>query len=189
MNFSIANLGKICLVVSLWTHANSIDIAPSVAESRQSALIFECARDPQTKIYSTLIKYSADKTNELIRWKSKLVSDPKQTCREVSDKFQASWSSGKLNYLKTGKSTLTGRAIICGLADRATLCNDATKLFDLVPGTNRRTAFVALLQKINLKNNNIDPIFQGSDDELIIDLRESIEQLRSTTDSHPARRI
>jgi Circadian oscillating protein COP23 len=181
MNYSIANLGKICLVISLWISADSIDIAPSMAESRQSTLIFECVRDPQSKIYSTVIKYPVDKTNELIRWKSKLVSNPKQTCREVSDKFQAAWSSGKLNYLKTGKSTTTGRAIICGLADRVTLCNDAAKLFDLVPGTNRRTAFVALLQKINLKNNSIDPIFQGSDDELIIDLRDSIEQLRSST--------
>jgi Circadian oscillating protein COP23 len=181
MNLSIANLGKISLVVSLWIQTDLLDMAPSLAESRQSTLIFECARDPQTKIYSTYIKYSAVKTNELIRWKSKLVSNPRQTCREVSDKFQESWSSGKLNYLKTGKSTSTGRAIICGLADRVTLCNDATKLFDLVPGTNRRTAFVALLQKINLKNNNIDPIFQGSDDELTIDLRESIEQLRPAT--------
>lgn len=182
MNYSIANLGKICLVVSLWTSGDSIVSAPSVAESRQSTLIFECARDPQTKIYSTIIKYPVDKTNELIRWKSKLVSNPRQTCREVSDKFQASWSNGKLNYLKTGKSTATGRAIICGLADRVTLCNDATKLFDLIPGTNRRTAFVALLQKINTKDQtNTDPIFQASDDELVIDLRESIEQLRSAT--------
>lgn len=181
MNYSIANLGKMWLVISLWTSADSIDITPSMAESRQSTLIFECIRDPQTKIYSTVIKYPVDKTNELIRWKSKLVSNPKQTCREVSDKFQASWSNGKLNYLKTGKSTATGRSIVCGLADRVTLCNDAAKLFDLVPGTNRRTAFVALLQKINLKNNNIDPIFQSSDDELIIDLQESIEQLRSAT--------
>jgi Circadian oscillating protein COP23 len=181
MNFSISNLGKICLVASLWTYVDLLDLAPSLAESRQSTLIFECARDPQTKIYSTYIKYSAVKTNELIRWKSKLVSNPKQTCREVSDKFQESWSTGKLNYLKTGKSTLTGGSIICGLADRDTLCNDATKLFDLVRGTNRRTAFVTLLQKINLKDTSIGPIPQGSDDELIIDLRESIEQLRTAT--------
>jgi Circadian oscillating protein COP23 len=134
-------------------------------------VLFDCSRHPKTRIYSTVIKYANGKTSELIRWTPEHIKNPKNTCRQVSDRFQQSWESGKLNYLKTGRSAKTGKSIVCGLADSNTLCDDRTKIFDLLPSSNNpKTALRSLLQSIYKEGN--DPLYQSSDDEIVVDLRE-----------------
>jgi Circadian oscillating protein COP23 len=95
----------------------------------------------------------------------------------VSDRFQKSWESGKLNHLKITHFNKAGGNIICGLADDKTPCDESTKLFNLLPGISPKTAVRSLLQ--NIVNITNKPIHQSSDDEIIIDLKTSIEQLIS----------
>jgi Circadian oscillating protein COP23 len=176
MSLSITNLQKICLISSLLTILSSSNIFESSVEAKP-LLVFDCSPDPKTGIYYTIIKYSSGNSKELIRWKSNIVGNPKKVCHQVTERFQQSWESGKLNYLKTARSNKTGRAMICGLADDNSPCDDNTKLFDLLPSTTPKTAVRSLLQ--NIANITNTPIQQSSDDEIIVDLKASIEQLIS----------
>jgi Circadian oscillating protein COP23 len=172
MRLSIANLSQIVTVASLYAIANLSGILQEPARA-SSDVLFECSRNPKTRIYSTVVKYANGKTNELIHWTPEHIKNPKLTCRQVSDKFQHSWESGNLNFLKTGRSAKTGRFIICGLADGNTPCDDRTKIFDLLPSsTNPKIAVRSLLQSIYKEGNA--PLYQSSDDEIVVDLRELI---------------
>jgi hypothetical protein len=170
MPLSIANLSQIVTIASLWAIANLLGILQQPAKA-SSEVLFDCSRNPKTRIYSTVIKYANGKTNELIHWTPEHIKNPKLTCRQVSDKFQQSWESGKLNFLKTGRSAKTGRVIICGLADNNTLCDDRTKIFELLPSnSNPKIAVRSLLQGIYKEGNA--PLYQSSDNETVVDLRE-----------------
>jgi hypothetical protein len=170
MPLSIANSSQIVTIASLWAIANLVGILQEPARAG-SEVLFECSRNPKTRIYTTAIAYANGKTSELIRWTPEHIKNPKLTCRQVSDKFQESWESGKLNFLKTGRSAKTGRFIICGLVDSNTPCDDRTKIFDLSPSSNNpKTALRSLLQSIYKEGNA--PLYQSSDDEIVIDLRE-----------------
>jgi Circadian oscillating protein COP23 len=170
MSLPIANLAQIVSIASLWSIANLLVISQAPVRAG-SDVLFDCSRNPKTKIYSTVVKYANGKTSELIHWTPEHIKNPKITCRQVSDKFQQSWESGKLNYLKTGRSAKTGRLMICGLAYTNTSCDDRTKIFDLLPSTkDPKVAVRSLLQNIYKDSNN--PLYQSSDDEVTIDLRE-----------------
>jgi hypothetical protein len=170
MSLSIANLAQIVSIASLWSIANLLLISPAPVRA-SSGVVFDCSRNPKTKIYSTVVKYANGKTSELIHWTPEHIKNPKITCRQVADKFQQSWESGKLNYLKTGRSAKTGRFMVCGLADSNTSCDDRTKIFDLLPSSKDPKAAVrSLLQSIYKDNNS--PLYQSSDDEVIFDLRD-----------------
>jgi Circadian oscillating protein COP23 len=170
MRLSIANLAQIVSIASLWSIGNLLVIHPNRVRA-SSDVLFDCSRNPKTKTYSTVVKYANGKTSELIHWTPEHIKNPKTTCRQVSDKFQQSWESGKLNYLKTGRSPKTGRFIICGLADNNTPCDDRNKIFDLLPSSkDPKVAVRSLLQSIYQDTNN--PLYQSSDNEVTIDLRE-----------------
>jgi Circadian oscillating protein COP23 len=170
MNFSIINLQKTPLISSLWTVLILLNVSPATARNRFS-LIFECRLNPKTKISSTYIVYSDDVTSELIRWKSKAIRNPNVTCRNASNRFQELWSSGQLNYLKINKR------LVCGIPTLRTPCDESTKLFELLPNSNPKTVASTLLHKISVRDSNKEPIFETSDDEIIINFREAIKQL------------
>jgi hypothetical protein len=173
MRLSIANLAQIVSIASLWSIANLLLTSQAPAQA-SSNVVFDCSRNPKTKIYSTIVKDAKGKTSELIHWTPEHIKNPKITCRQISDKFQQSWESGKLNYLKTGRSAKTGRFMVCGLADSNTPCDDRTKIFDLLPSSKDPKAAVrSLLQSINKDSNS--PLYQSSDDEVIFDLRGWVE--------------
>ena len=170
---SIANVSQIVSIASLWSIANLLGI-PQDPVRASSGVLFDCSRNPKTKIYSTVVKYADGKTTELIHWTPEYIKNPKTTCRQVSDKFQQSWESGKLNYLKTGRSARTGRFMVCGLAASNIPCDDRTKVFDLSPSSKEPKAAVrSLLQSIYKDSNS--PLYQSSDDEIIFDLRSWVE--------------
>ncbi|WP_310483491.1 COP23 domain-containing protein [Chamaesiphon sp. VAR_48_metabat_403] len=170
MRLSIANVSRIVVIASLSPVAGLV-VIPQAPVRASSGVVFDCSRNPKTKIYSTVVKYPSGKTSELIHWTPEHIKNPKTTCRQVSDKFQQAWENGKLKYLKTGRSPKTGRFIICGLADSNTPCDDRTKIFDLLPSSkDPKVAVRSLLQTINKDTNS--PLYQSSDDELVVDLRE-----------------
>jgi hypothetical protein len=141
--------------------------------SGELLFIFECSRDPQTRVYSTIIKYTSGKNKELIRWKSNAIENPKITCRNVSDRFDLGWDRHQLNHFKVGQSRRNGMTIVCGVAATNNVCNDDNKLFDLLPDNNKSVA-KDLLQIINDKNSKTSPIWQNSGDEITINLRQWI---------------
>jgi hypothetical protein len=174
MSLSISHLAQILLTSSLWTISTLITIAPAITAESKSPFIFECSRDPQTRVYSTIIKYTTGKNKELIRWKSKAIENPKVTCRNVSDRFNSAWDSGRINLFKVSQSRRTAMTIICGVPAENSICNEDNKLFELSPGNNKNVA-TDLLQLINDKNSNKPPIWQSSGDDITIDLRQFIE--------------
>jgi Circadian oscillating protein COP23 len=173
MRLSIANVSQIVSIASLSSFANLLVVFQAPVRAG-SDVLFDCSRSPKTKIYSTVVKYANGKTSELIHWTPEHIKNPKVTCRQVSDKFQQSWETGKLNYLKTGRSAKTGRFIICGLADRNSPCDDRTKIFDLLPSNkDPKVAVRSILKSIDRDNNN--PLYQSSDDEITVDVREWLQ--------------
>jgi Circadian oscillating protein COP23 len=170
MPLSIAHVSQIIAIASLSPVAGFV-VIPQAPIRASSGVLFDCSRNPKTKMYSTVVKYADGKTSELIHWTPEHIKNPKITCRQVSDKFQQAWENGKLNYLKTGRSPKTGRFIICGLADSNTSCDDRTKIFDLLPSNkDPKVAVRSLLQSIYKDSNS--PLYQSSDDEVVVDLRE-----------------
>jgi hypothetical protein len=170
MNLSIINLQKISLISGLWAISILLSVSQTNAQSR-SSLIFECRLNPKTKISSTYIVYSDGVTSELIRWKSKVNRNPRTTCQNASNRFQELWSSGQLNHLKIIKR------LVCGVPSPRTPCDESTKLFELLPNSNPKTAASTLLQKISDRDSTKEPIFETADDEIIIDFKEAIKKL------------
>jgi hypothetical protein len=172
MNLSIINLQKISLFASLWTVLILLNISKSNAQTR-SSLIFECRLNPKIKISSTYIVYSDGVSSELIRWKSKVTRNPRTTCQNASNRFQELWSNGQLNHLKISKR------LVCGVPTPQTPCDESTKLFELLPGSNPKTTASNLLHKISFKNSNAEPIVETSDEEIISDFREAVKKIHS----------
>ena len=174
MSLSIPRPAQIFLTASLWTISTLMNIDPANTAESKSPFIFECSRDPQTRVYSTIIKYTTGKNKELIRWKSNAIENPKMTCRNVSDRFDSAWDSHQLNHFRVEQSQRTGMTIVCGVSTKNSSCNDDNKLFELLPGNNRNVA-KDLLQIMKDKDSKIAPIWQNSGDEITIDLRQLIE--------------
>jgi Circadian oscillating protein COP23 len=172
MNLSIINLQKTPLISCLWAISILLNISQANGQGR-SSLIFECRLNPKTKISSTYIVYTDGVTTELIRWKSKVIRNPNVTCQNASNRFQELWSSGKLNHLKINKR------LVCGVPTTRTPCDESTKLFELLPNSNPKIVASTLLHKISVRDSSKEPIFETSDDEIIIDFREAIKQLHS----------
>lgn len=172
MNLSLINLQRTPLICSLWIISILLNVSPATAQNR-SSLIFECRVNPKTKISSTYIVYSDGVTSELIRWKSKVTRNPRVTCQNASNRFQELWSSGQLNYLKINKR------LVCGVPSLRTPCDESTKLFELLPGSDPKTTASTLLHKISVKDSSREPIVETSDDEIIIDFREAVKKLHS----------
>ena len=175
MSLSIPRPAQILLTSSLWTISTLMNIDPANTAESKSPFIFECSRDPQTRVHSTIIKYTNGKNQELIRWKSGVIKNPKQACRDASDRFESAWDNHQLIHLTTGSSQRSGMTIICAAADKKRTCNDNTKLFELLPGHNKDVVRTIIIKKINDKNNKLEPIWQSSGDEITIDLRQLIE--------------
>lgn len=172
MNLSIINLQKTPLISSLWTILILLNISPANSQNR-SSLVFECRLNPKTKISSTYIVYTDGVISELIRWKSKAIRNPHVTCRDASDRFQELWSSGQLNHLKISKR------LVCGVPTPRTPCDESTKLFELLPSSDPKTVASTLLHKISVRDSSKEPIFETSNDEIIIDFRETVEKPHS----------
>jgi hypothetical protein len=98
-------------------------------------------------------------------------------CTRVSRRFQDFYNAGKLNYIKSGKSEKKPGHIICGTAEDI-VCTERDKLFDVEPYTKPADSLAKDLNKILAKNGN-EPIYQGSDDELVIDFQKILAELRT----------
>jgi Circadian oscillating protein COP23 len=143
---------------------------PSLSTS--SNISFNCYRNPSTKIYSTQIALASGEKYDIVHWEK--YPKPKLICDKASGKFQDFLNNGKLTYIISGKDAGSGRGIVCGSANRGDKCDDQSKIFTLLPGTNVAEAVRGLRGAI-LGNS---PIFQGSDDEIIISLQDLIKQLQ-----------
>ncbi|WP_295615885.1 COP23 domain-containing protein [Chamaesiphon sp. GL140_3_metabinner_50] len=168
------NLSKL-LSFSLLTLSALAAILPAAVEAK-STDFFTCEQDKK-EVFVTVVKNrNSGKTKELIRWESKLISNPKVKCREVSDRFQYLWSQGNLNYIRIGIAN-NNKTIICGLADKASSCNDTNKIFEL-SATNPNSVHKELLKKMRSERSD-GGIYQASeddDDDIIINIKASIEQ-------------
>jgi hypothetical protein len=172
MQFYTVNLSKLLSFFSLLMLSVFGIITPATVEAK-SADFFTCEQD-RKEVFVTVVKNrTSGKTKELIRWQSKLISKPKVKCREVSDRFQELWSQGNLNYLRIG--IINNKTIVCGLANKASACNDKNKIFEL-SATNPTRVYKELMKKLRAEDSD-GGIYQGSDedDDIIIDIKASIE--------------
>jgi hypothetical protein len=169
------NSDRILIISSLWAISIFTVIFQSAVEAKPTP-IFECSRDTRTRVYSTIIKHDTGRTHEIIQWKSKFILNPKVTCRNAVDRFQTLFDRGDLDFIKIGHSRKTQGTIICGLSakNKHDSCNENNKLFDLSPRITPRTALNGLLQ--NMVSGSNPPIYQGSDDEIVVNFKVSIEQ-------------
>jgi Circadian oscillating protein COP23 len=155
--------------------ANAMALKPVLAESEQVSFYCGQSYDPLSKrnIPTTWARVPGRlEPFALIRWKSEFFPNfsPQKRCDVVSPKFQAAYGAGKLQYLSTGKHERTGQGIICGLANLDDVCEkDADLLFTLKPYVSSEIALNQLVGILNGTSN--DPIFQGSNEQIVVDLK------------------
>lgn len=134
---------------------------------------FHCFPDSIERHFTRVSLPSGESLN-LIYWRD--TANPRATCDRVSRKFQDFYKTGRLNYIKGGRSEKTGGGIICGTAEANIECNERSKLFDLLPYTKPANILADDLKK-RFRDDSGKPIYQGSDDEIVINLREILAQL------------
>lgn len=157
------------LVTSGLLAASAVFIPPATAQAAtEPSANFYCGQsyDPtsKTNIPTTLVAIPGRKEPlALITWKSEYFAQytPQERCNKISPKFQATYASGKLNYLMSGTSRKTGQAIICGVETETEVCeNDANMLFTLKPYSNGTLVLSQLMGILTGDSNN--PIYQNS---------------------------
>jgi Circadian oscillating protein COP23 len=181
MQLSTISLNKL-LSVFIFVTLSSMVTMPQLSVRAGNLYIFECQQNSQTGFFATVVKQRKfGKTKEIILWKSKYITHPQATCREVSDRFNKLWAEGNLNWLIISRTERSSGTIVCGFAKKtsSTICDERHKIFTLSDAINPQIAYKNLLG--NLKSDSTEPpIFQGSDDEITIDFKASIEQISST---------
>jgi hypothetical protein len=175
-------LSKILLATSLWI-TPLLSLAFLSSASPKFNYSFRCNQNPRNNVYSTQIIFSNNETIDMIYWKKS--SNLNKTCSNVSSKFQEFKENRRLNYLLAGKSS-TGQSIICGAAKHIESCNDSNKIFALLPGTNPQGVIEGLTETISGGNN---PIYQGSDDEIIVKFEDLIANIRQKQAKKPGKPI
>jgi Circadian oscillating protein COP23 len=177
MQFCNVNSTKAFALFVFWT-ISSLMVVTQIPVEAGRLYIFECQQNPGTGVLATVVKKRSNgKTREVILWKSNYVPKPIQkTCRDVSDRFQEFWDKGNLDRLVISRADRNGGVIVCGFADRISnpVCDERHKIFTLSGAMSPQTAYDNLLR--NLTNKIEIPIYQGSDDEIIIDFKAAIEQ-------------
>ncbi len=147
-------------------------LVPSIALTQtttQPSPQFYCAPDSRGTLF-TQVLIPGREPLQLISWKK--TANPRTTCERVSRRFHDFYKAGKLNYIKGGSG------IICGTAEDIE-CNDKRdKLFDLLPYTKATESLADALKEM-LYNGSGNPIYQGSDDELVIDFQKILAELRT----------
>ena len=142
----------------------AIFLAPATAQVEGK---FYCgqAYDPigKTNIPATLMASPRHaKPIVVILWKSEYFGKdhtPKQRCAEVSPKFQAAYTTGKLTYLKVG--TNGKQSIVCAARTEDEPCNKAGMLFTLKSFGNSSNELAALMG--NIEGGEAGPdIYQSS---------------------------
>jgi Circadian oscillating protein COP23 len=181
MQLSTINLNKLSSIFIFVTFLSLVTM-PQSSVRAGNLYIFECQQNSQTGFFATVVKQRPfGKTKEIILWKSKYITHPQATCREVSDRFNKLWTEGNLNWLIISRTERSSGVIVCGFAKKtnSTICDERYKIFTLSGATDPQTAYKNLLG--NLKPNSTEPpIFQSSDDEITIDFKASIEQISVT---------
>jgi hypothetical protein len=162
---------KILLATSLWI-SPFLSLAHLSSASSKFNYSFICYPSPHDGVYSTRIEFSDGKKADMIYWKKS--SNPRKKCADVSSKFQEFKESRRLTYLSFGKSSSTGQSIVCGLAKTSDSCDDNSKIFTLLPGTTPESTVEGLREAISGTNS---PIYQGADDELIINFEDLIGKI------------
>jgi Circadian oscillating protein COP23 len=171
-------LSKILLTASLSIPAFlSLTYLSSAASKYNYSFI--CYPSPKSGIYSTQIAFSDGKNIDIIYW----IKHPnfKAQCKKVSNKFQEFKERRRLNYLASGTNT-KGQRIICGLVKEGDTCDDSSKIFDLIPGTSLESTIKGLGETIKGGNS---PIYQGADDEFIINFEDLIDKIRQQQEKKP----
>jgi Circadian oscillating protein COP23 len=172
---------KALLAVSLWITPLLLTTFSSSASSKLNYK-FVCDYSFKANAYATQIKFPNDKRYDVIYWKKS--SSPHKKCEDVSSKFQGFQDNRRLNYLLAGKSS-TGQSIICGAAKEIESCNDSNKIFTLLPGTNPQSAIEGLTETISGDNS---PIYQGSDDEIIVKFEDLIANIRQKQETETGKK-
>ena len=168
------NFYKTLLLLSL-SICSVFGVMIPTAVKAKSVDFFSCEQD-RKEVFTTVIKSrNSGRTREIIRWESKSIPDPKAKCWAVSARFQDLWSKGNLNYLKISTDR-NRKAIVCGLATKTSACDDSSKIFE-ISGTSSKKVYEELMKKLRVESSSLG-IYQGSvrRDEIIIDLKSSIEQ-------------
>jgi len=98
----------------------------------------------------------------VILWKSDYFGKdytPKQRCAKVSPKFQAAYTTGKLEYLKVG--TDGKQSIVCAVRTEDEPCNKTGMLFTLKPFRDSSNVLATLMG--NIEGGEAGPdIYQSS---------------------------
>jgi Circadian oscillating protein COP23 len=129
----------------------AIFLAPAIAQVEGK---FYCgqAYDPIGKMNIPATLMSSPRRSKpivVILWKSEYFGkeySPKQRCAKVSPKFQAAYTTGKLEYLKVG--TEGKQSIVCAVRTENEPCNKAGMLFTLKSFGNSSNELAALMGNI-----------------------------------------
>jgi Circadian oscillating protein COP23 len=167
--------------------AHAVVLAPALAQEQdQIEGKFYCGKsyDPVGKqnIPTTLLSSSnREKPLAVILWKSEHFGKnftPNQRCNIVSPKFQAAYTSGKLEYLVTGTHKATGAQIVCGVANQNESCDsNLNLLFTLKPYTEGTSVLKQLVG--NIQSGEADTgIVQGSGNREVVSLRALLKAKR-----------
>ena len=165
--------------------AQAIFLAPATAQVEGK---FYCgqAYDPigKTNIPATLMASPRRaKPIVVILWKSDYFGkehSPKQRCAEVSPKFQAAYTTGKLEYLKVG--TDGKQSIVCAVRTETERCTKAGMLFTLKDYGNTQSQLNALIGNMEGGAAFDDNIYQSSgslsDRAGIVNIREFLNSAK-----------
>jgi Circadian oscillating protein COP23 len=155
--------------------ANAILLPPAIAQT-EGKIYCGQAYDPidRVNVPATLMSIPDRKAPlKLIVWKSEYFGKeytPKQRCAIVSPKFQAAHTSGKLQYLITGKHRKSGQPLVCAAKTENEPCRGGSNvLFELKPYGNNEAVLPGLIGTLS---GEIGPdITQNSAGDEIADLR------------------
>jgi Circadian oscillating protein COP23 len=167
--FSNVGLGTFLVLLIPFSSVTQVSSQPSPQ--------FYCFPDP-TGNYFTTVSVPNRKPLNVIDWQRKGTDDRHASCIRVSRKFQDFYKAGKLNYIKSGRSEKTGLGIVCGTAEENVECSEKSKLFDVWHYTKPLDSLADDLKKILIDGSG-EPIYQGSDDERVINFQEILAQLRT----------
>jgi Circadian oscillating protein COP23 len=144
--------------------ANAVFVAPATAQTEGK---FYCGQAydsiGKANIPATLMSSPRRaKPIVVILWKSEYFGkeyNPKQRCNKVSPKFQAAYTSGRLEYLKVGIDRK--QSIVCAVKTQSDPCNNASMLFTLKSFGNSSNELSALMG--NIEGGEAGPdIYQSS---------------------------
>jgi hypothetical protein len=169
--FSGVDLGILLVLLTPFSSVALNQIVP------QPSPQFYCFPDSTGRHFTSVLLPSGKSLN-LIYWQWKGTDDRRSICDQVSRKFQDFYKTGRLNYIKSGRSKTNGIGIICGTAKASIECNERNKLFDVRPYTKPEDSIADDLKK-RLRDDGGKPIYQGSDDEIVIDFQDLLAQLRT----------